>query len=74
MADGDAGWRYRQEVLRRTIAGLPEGAPALDREQALTLLDELTTTRKQLEDLRRAVDKARAAQASRLGGDDGGAA
>lgn len=67
MADDQPGWRYQHEVLRRSLTALPEGAPALDRDEAITLLDELTETRKQLEDLQQAIEKARVAREQRLG-------
>lgn len=71
MAEQGSGWRYEHEVLRRTIAALEPGAPALNREEALTLLDQFTETRKNLDDLQAAIEKARRAREQRLGlGDD----
>jgi hypothetical protein len=46
--------RHEAEYLRRSIAMLPSGRrDALDRERALTLLDELVETQDQIAQLRR---------------------
>ncbi len=41
LGDSDLTLRHEIENVRRSIATLPAGAPALNREEALRLLDEL---------------------------------
>jgi hypothetical protein len=44
--------RYELETLRRSIAMLRPGAPALDREEAMQLVRELQLLERQLRTLR----------------------
>jgi len=44
--------RYELETLRRSLAMLPPGAPAFDREQAISLVRELQELERQLRTLR----------------------
>jgi vacuolar-type H+-ATPase subunit D/Vma8 len=45
--------RYELETLRRSLAMLRPGAPALDREEAMRLVRELQDLERQLRTLRR---------------------
>ena len=45
--------RYELETLRRSLAMLGPGAPALDREEAMHLVRELQDLERQLRTLRR---------------------
>jgi hypothetical protein len=45
--------RYELETLRRSLAMLRPGAPALDREEAMHLVRELQDLERQLRTLRR---------------------
>lgn len=45
--------RYELETLRRSLAMLRPGAPALDREEAMRLVRELQNLERQLRTLRR---------------------
>ncbi len=45
--------RYELETLRRSLAMLRPGAPALDREEAMRLVRELQDLERQLRRLRR---------------------
>jgi hypothetical protein len=47
--------RYEIERLRRSIVMLSPGAPALDREEALTVMAELQEAQTALRELRRAL-------------------
>ena len=44
--------RYELETLRRSLAMLRPGAPALDREEAMSLVRELQELERQLRTLR----------------------
>jgi hypothetical protein len=43
---------YEYELLRRSIAMLTPGAPAIEREEALSLLHELASIRAELDQLK----------------------
>lgn len=45
--------RYELETLRRSLAMLRPGAPALDREEAMVLVRELQDLERQVRTLRR---------------------
>ncbi|HSZ36455.1 MAG TPA: hypothetical protein VK773_05130 [Acidimicrobiales bacterium] len=49
--------RYELETLRRSIAMLRPGAPALDREEAMRLVRELQLLERQLRTLRRGLEE-----------------
>jgi vacuolar-type H+-ATPase subunit D/Vma8 len=48
--------RYELETLRRSLAMLRPGAPALDREEAMRLVRELQDLERQLRRLRRGLE------------------
>lgn len=49
--------RYELETLRRSLAMLRPGAPALDREEAIGLVRELQELERQLRTLRRGLQR-----------------
>ena len=49
--------RYELETLRRSLAMLRPGAPALDREEAMRLVRELQDLERQLRRLRRGLQE-----------------
>jgi vacuolar-type H+-ATPase subunit D/Vma8 len=49
--------RYELETLRRSLAMLRPGAPALDREEAMRLVRELQSLERQLRTLRRGLQE-----------------
>ena len=49
--------RYELETLRRSLAMLRPGAPALDREEAMRLVRELQDLERQLRTLRRGLQE-----------------
>jgi vacuolar-type H+-ATPase subunit D/Vma8 len=49
--------RYELETLRRSLAMLRPGAPALDREEAMRLVRELQDFERQLRTLRRGLQE-----------------
>jgi membrane protein YdbS with pleckstrin-like domain len=49
--------RYELETLRRSLAMLRPGAPALDREEAMRLVRELQELERQLRTLRRGLQE-----------------
>jgi hypothetical protein len=49
--------RYELETLRRSLAMLRPGAPALDREEAMRLVRELQVLERQLRTLRRGLQE-----------------
>jgi hypothetical protein len=49
--------RYELETLRRSLAMLHPGAPALDREEAIRLVRELQELERQLRSLRRGLQQ-----------------
>jgi vacuolar-type H+-ATPase subunit D/Vma8 len=49
--------RYELETLRRSLAMLRPGAPALDREEAMRLVRELQDLERQLRTLRRGLQQ-----------------
>jgi vacuolar-type H+-ATPase subunit D/Vma8 len=49
--------RYELETLRRSLAMLRPGAPALDREEAMRLVRELHDLERQLRRLRRGLQE-----------------
>lgn len=49
--------RYELETLRRSLAMLRPGAPALDREEAMRLVRELQDLERQLRRLRRGLEE-----------------
>lgn len=49
--------RYELETLRRSLAMLPPGAPALDREEAMGLVRELQELERQLRTLREGLQR-----------------
>ena len=49
--------RYELETLRRSLAMLRPGAPALDREEAMRLVRELQDLEHQLRTLRRGLEE-----------------
>ena len=49
--------RYELETLRRSLAMLRPGAPALDREEAIHLVRELQGLERQLRSLRRGLEQ-----------------
>jgi vacuolar-type H+-ATPase subunit D/Vma8 len=49
--------RHELETLRRSLAMLRPGAPALDREQAMRLVRELQDLERQLRTLRRGLQE-----------------
>ena len=49
--------RYELETLRRSLAMLRPGAPALDREEAIRLVRELQDLERQLRSLRRGLQQ-----------------
>jgi membrane protein YdbS with pleckstrin-like domain len=49
--------RYELETLRRSLAMLSPGAPALDREEAMRLVRELQNLERQLRTLRRGLQE-----------------
>ena len=49
--------RYELESLRRSLAMLRPGAPALDREEAIGLVRELQDLERQLRTLRRGLER-----------------
>jgi hypothetical protein len=49
--------RYELETLRRSLAMLRPGAPALDREEAMRLVRELQDLEHQLRRLRRGLEE-----------------
>ncbi len=49
--------RYELETLRRSLAMLRPGAPALDREEAMRLVRELQDLERQLRKLRRGLEE-----------------
>jgi hypothetical protein len=49
--------RYELETLRRSLAMLRPGAPALDREEAMRLVRELQDLERQLRTLRRGLEE-----------------
>jgi vacuolar-type H+-ATPase subunit D/Vma8 len=49
--------RYELETLRRSLAMLRPGAPALDREEAMHLVRELQELERQLRRLRRGLQE-----------------
>ena len=49
--------RYELETLRRSLAMLRPGAPALDREEAMRLVRELQDLERQMRTLRRGIQE-----------------
>jgi vacuolar-type H+-ATPase subunit D/Vma8 len=49
--------QYELETLRRSLAMLRPGAPALDREEAMGLVRELQELERQLRTLRRGLER-----------------
>jgi vacuolar-type H+-ATPase subunit D/Vma8 len=49
--------RYELETLRRSLAMLRPGAPALDREEAIRLVRELQSLERQMRTLRRGLEQ-----------------
>ncbi|HXB36655.1 MAG TPA: hypothetical protein VNU75_03030 [Acidimicrobiales bacterium] len=49
--------RYELETLRRSLAMLRPGAPALDREEAMRLVRELQDLERQMRTLRRGLQE-----------------
>jgi hypothetical protein len=49
--------RYELETLRRSLAMLRPGAPALDREEAMRLVRELQELERQMRTLRRGLQE-----------------
>jgi vacuolar-type H+-ATPase subunit D/Vma8 len=49
--------RYELETLRRSLAMLRPGAPALDREEAMRLVRELQNLERQLRTLRQGLQE-----------------
>jgi hypothetical protein len=49
--------RYELETLRRSLAMLRPGAPALDREEAMRLVRELQELERQMRTLRRGIQE-----------------
>ena len=49
--------RYELETLRRSLAMLRPGAPALDREEAIRLVRELQELERRLRSLRQALQQ-----------------
>jgi vacuolar-type H+-ATPase subunit D/Vma8 len=49
--------RYELETLRRSLAMLRPGAPALDREEAMRLVRELQELEPQMRTLRRGIQE-----------------
>jgi hypothetical protein len=49
--------RYELETLRRSLAMLRPGAPALDREEAIRLVRELQDLERQLRSLRQGLEQ-----------------
>ncbi len=49
--------RYELETLRRSLAMLHPGAPALDREEAMGLVRELQELERQLRSLRQGLER-----------------
>jgi vacuolar-type H+-ATPase subunit D/Vma8 len=49
--------QYELETLRRSLAMLRPGAPALDREEAISLVRELQELERQLRTLRQGLER-----------------
>lgn len=45
-------WRHELEIMRRSLAMLTPGVPAVTREDAIRLVEELTKVQAQLDRLR----------------------
>ena len=63
--------RYELETLRRSLAMLRPGAPALDREEAMRLVRELQDLERQLRTLRRGLQELLSQTRSAGGWPDG---